>query len=182
MSRPAALSLFLVVVAGSTLPTAGCASVPVVSNEWPPAMPPRGYYELVWEGDAGNREVEPLEEYLAWVVRFYRGSLVAPGWGPSQERLAAGLDASDAMLLAPRLACLGQLVSAEWAKHNERRRITTEMLRTWSRVMAQAKEQGRAIAAVDRLIGDVTALLRGELEPAAIRAERYQEAIATASR
>lgn len=171
MSRLAVLSLCLI--------TVGCASASAASDPWPSGLPPRGFYEAVWEGDPKNREVEPLEEYVTWVVRFYRGSLLAPGWGASQEKLVAGLEADDQLLLAAKLACLGQMVSAEWAKHNERRRITTEMLRTWSRVLVQAKGQGHALASVDRLIVDVSALLKGELEPAAISADRYRETIAS---
>ena len=167
-------------VASFCLAAVGCASVSVEPASWPAGLPPRAYYESTWEAASKDRPAEPFEQYLAWVVRFYRGAGLVPGWTSLQEKLTAGLEPDEAGLLAPRLSCLAQTISAEWARPNEQRRVSSEMLRTWGRFLQQAKGQGKAIAAADRVLADVTAPPRGELEPAAISADRYRDTIATA--
>ena len=153
----------------------GCGSIPVEPAAWPAGLPPRAYYESAWETSGENREIETFEEYLTWVGRFYKGTPVSLGWTGVSEKVLADLDAEEARILAPRLACLGQTVSAEWAKDNAYRRVGTELLRLWVRVLVQAKGAGKALEATDRLLADTVALIRGELEPSSISADRYRD-------
>jgi hypothetical protein len=163
-------------VASFCLITVGCGSIPVEPAGWPAGLPPRAYYESAWEASGENREIETFEEYLTWVGRFYKGTPVSLGWTGVSEKVLADLEPEEARILAPRLACLGQTVSAEWAKDNEYRRVSTEVLRLWVRVLVQAKGHGKALVATDWLLSDTVALIRGELEPAAISADRYHDA------
>lgn len=156
--------------------TIGCSSIPVDPAAWPAGLPPRAYYESAWESSGENREIETFEEYLVWVGRFYKGTPVSLGWSGVSEKLLADLEPDEARILAPRLACLGQTVSAEWAKDNAYRRVGTDLLRLWVRVLVQAKGQGKALVATDRLLDDAVALIRGELEPGEISADRYHDA------
>jgi len=161
------------------LSAAGCVTIPADPASWPQGFPPRAYYQAIWEADGENQEIQSFEEYLTWVGRFYLGTPVSPGWQGIQEKLLADLEIDEVRLLAPRLSCLGQTVSCEWAKDNLTRRLNTPMLRTWVRFLSQAKGQGKAIQAVDRLLIDVAALVRGELEPETISLERYRDLIAS---
>lgn len=154
---------------------AGCAALRPQAPEWPAGLPPRAYFERVHAADPLNARLQPRDEYLLWVRRFYLGWMLAPaGWNATAERLLQDVPPPRYRVLAARLAYLGQLVASEWAKHERARRIDTRMLRVWAAVARRARAAGRLETALDEVIGDVLDLLDGALAPEAIRPARYR--------
>lgn len=154
---------------------AGCAALSPPAPDWPAGLPPRVYFERVHAADPLNSRLQPREEYLLWVRRFYLGWMLAPvGWNAAAERLLEDLPPPRYRVLAARLALLAQLVASEWAKHERARRIDTKMLRVWAAVARRARASGRLGAALDVVIADVIGVLDGELAPEAIRPLRYR--------
>ena len=157
------------------LAASGCASVPTEPAEWPAAIPTRAYYVTVYAGDETNQSVQSLEAYLVWVVRFYHGFGPAEGWKKIEAKLVDGLKPQETMLLEPKMAYLGMLMSGEWAKENTHRRVTTEMLMLWGSVLTRAKAGGNADAVLDRLIADVRGILSNDVKPKEIKTARYAD-------
>lgn len=158
MGRTAAIYVFV-------LGLSGCAS---------PA-PPAGdsYFGRVWSQDARNGEFQSIDQYLAWVASFYEGSPLVPGWKRRQADLCASLDPAEARIAEPQLECLGRLLSSEWAKDNRCRRVGSDLLQLWAAVLREAREEGRLIEGLDAVMGDVRAILSGDLPGAAVTGDRY---------
>lgn len=152
----------------------GCAAVAIDRAEpWPEGIPPRAYYERVWESDPRLRQLQPREQYLAWVLRFYSGGFLVPGWTRRQAEIVADLDPERARLAEPDLAQLGQLISSEWSKDDSIRRISSKTLALWGRVLGEARDADRLTPALDRIRADVRDLVQGALEPSSITLSRY---------
>lgn len=163
----------LVLLAGVVI-LSGCAAVLVDRDEsWPDGVPPRAYYERVWNSDPRLRDLQPREQYLAWVLRFYSGTFLVPGWTRRQAEIVACLTPDQARLAEPDLELLGQVISSEWSKHDSIRRISSRTLAIWGEVLAEARDGGRLTPALDRIRDDVRGLLQGDLEPSAITHSRY---------
>jgi len=91
-----------------------CAALFIDREEaWPEEIPSRAYYERVWESDSRLQQLQPREQYLARVLRFYSGSSGVPGWKLRQAEIAVRLRPEQARLLEPDLELLGQLISSE---------------------------------------------------------------------
>ena len=161
----------------AVLPTA-CASPEYAKGDWPRELPPQSYYARVYEDDARNRNVQPPEQYFTWVVRYYEGYGLAPGWLKNQSTLSSDLGTDEYVLLVPKLSHLAQITSAEWAKHNDVRRIDTQMLTLWGKMLRKAHDAHRLDEAVDRLLSDVRAIVAGRLDAAAITPDRYHDLLA----
>jgi len=167
MPQPLLLVLSVAVMSG------GAALVIDRSEPWPEAVPSRAYYERIWESDARLQRSLPREQYLAWVLRFYSGSFLVPGWRQRQAQIASHLSPEQLRLAEPDLAQLGQLISSEWSKPDPVRRISPQMLAVWGKAMARARDTGRIVPVLEQIRDDVRLLLDGGLEPAAVTAERY---------
>lgn len=174
--RPALCALALAVL------VSGCAGLLRPAEEWPsniPAeiaseIPPRAYFVEAYHRDQSNEQLQSQEEYLKWVLRFYRGWGAAPlGWlGFEQEYLLDASPQSYASMKA-ELQSLGKLVSSEWSKHERVRRIDSRMLLIWSEVLQEAKRQTKEEKSLDFIAQDVVALVSGELSQQAIKRQRY---------
>lgn len=158
----------------------GCAPVrPEGPDGWPPGLPPRSYFERVWEADARNQQVQSFEQYLTWVETFYAGTQIIPGWNRRQADLVEHLSADQARIAGPELASLGQLLASEWAKDNSERRVTSQMLLLWGRVMKGIDGPGMMVSALDTIRGDLRAVLSGDLPREAITLPRYSPFLAS---
>jgi hypothetical protein len=152
----------------------GCAAVLVDHAEaWPEEVPSRAYYERVWESDPRLQQLQPREQYLAWVLRFYSGSFLVPGWKEREAQIAAHLSPEQARLVEPDLAFLGQLISSEWSKPDPARRISSKTLAVWGAVMTSARDRDQIIPVLEQIRGDVRSLLEGGLDPTAVTIARY---------
>jgi hypothetical protein len=143
------------------------------AEAWPEAVPSRAYYERIWESDPRLQQLQPREQYLAWVLRFYSGSFLVPGWKQRQAQIATHLSPEQARLAEPDLALLGQLISSEWSKPDPVRRITSKTLALWGTVLTDARDAGLVVPVLEQIRDDVRSLLEGHLEPTAVTAARY---------
>ena len=150
-------SLVLVVVV-----LAGCVSTSSRSTD--------PLFAQSWNDDLRNRDIQPREQYLEWVDKFYDGTPFVIGWTRRQAELSAsgGLEAQST------LDRLGLLVAAEWAKDNEVRRIDNDLLLRIGAILAEARDKGRLVPVAETLIEDVQALLAGTLDAKKIDAPRYR--------
>ncbi len=153
---------------------AGCA-VPPAATTWPDDLPPRDAFARAWEADPENQKLQALDPYLAWVRLFYAGNAFAPGWAASSLSLLRDLPEDGRRSLAPRLDGLARLLSADWAKDNRRRRVTSDLLALWGAALRRARARQRVPDTVDRIAEDARALLDGALKPDEIAAARYDD-------
>ena len=70
---------------------------------------------------------------------LYKGNLLADGWTRISERtLAAVKSGEKRRALTDQFNALGKLLSREWAKNGDVRKITTTDLRRWNAAMSKA--------------------------------------------
>lgn len=139
-------------------------------------MPSRQAFEQLYEADVQNQTLQSKQEYLTWVIRFYKGWDILPlGWEAIQGAVMAGIDEDHRSVSKAKLTYLGRLIANDWAKHNSVRHIDTKMLSVWGDVIQAAMEQGKGSATIDQITQDVLDLLRETLARQAVQTKRYQE-------
>lgn len=139
-------------------------------------MPSEAFFERVYREDAKNRERQTLEDYMIWVLRFYEGYQINPGWKRVEEQIARDLTQDEYLLLLPKVSHLGQVVCAEWAKSNGTRRISVEHVVIWIDVLKQGKKAKRLEATIERLLSDVEGIVVGRIDSKSIRRADYPDA------
>jgi hypothetical protein len=167
----------LVPVALAALAAVGCAGPRYRAGQWPDDVPPESRFAAVYASDARNRERQDMQEYFDWVLRFYKGNGLVPGWR-AQEQTLAQLMGGEYEEVAEGIRELGRTVAAEWAKHNEVRRIDSDMLMVWGGVLRSAAKEHRAGRVVEQLTADARAVVEGKLAKADIRRHRYADVMA----
>jgi hypothetical protein len=145
---------------------AACAAPPAPAG-WPDGLPPRQAFLDRYEADPANRAAQSARDYLGFVILFYEGNALAPGWRAISRSLA-GMDDG----LSARLETVGAAIAAEWAKDNALRRIDTRHLRVWSAALRPAPTRA---AVLDRILDDVARLLDGRLGRDEVTLARYRE-------
>lgn len=155
--------------------TAACVRAPVDRIAWPDDIPDLEYYERLYDQDLENQAVQSREKYLRWVVRFYQGwKLHQDGWHrTTRDVLHAIEDGPRKDRLRVKMARLGQLISGEWAKNSESRRIRSRELSIWGQALLGYLDRGEEELFVDRVTRDVKALQAEKLDPQEIRLNRY---------
>jgi hypothetical protein len=162
----------------------GCAGLLRPAEDWPSGLPaevvseipPRAYFVEVYHKDRSNEQLQSREEYLIWVLRFYRGWGPAPtGWLGFERQFLRDASPQSHEGLKVGLQSLGKLVSGEWSKHERVRRIDSRMLLIWSDVLQEAKRQAKERESLELIAQDVTALVSRELGQHAIKRQRYLE-------
>jgi len=82
---------------------------------------------------------------------------------------------SDVEVLDGQLGDLGALIGAEWAKHNDVRRIDTRMLALWGSTLQQVQSYDLQIKSIELISDDVSELLAGNLRKEEIVETRYAD-------
>ncbi|MDT8429611.1 MAG: hypothetical protein RQ757_12710 [Pseudomonadales bacterium] len=150
----------------------GCINL----NKWPADIPERALFNAAYEQDIENQQVQSRDEYLTWVLRFYAGwGPMAMGWNDMTLAVMDGLEGELYQEAESKRDFLGLLISAEWAKDNNVRKINTAMLSLWGAVMISVPDATQRIAALDLLIADAQDLLDGELFADQVNDQRYQD-------
>lgn len=151
---------------------AGCAVAPERSD-WPSGLSPLAYYQSLYADDPGNSKHQTWKEYLRWVKAFYLGWGGLRGWNSIREEILADVDAVHQESIRRELEDLGRRISAEWAKAYGQRVINSKMLQVWVDATNEAAERREYVHLLDRVAGDVDALLSGRLDPSMITLSRY---------
>ena len=142
---------------------------------WPEELPELAYFEANYKRDKDNQLVQSEADYLGWVVSFYEGTLVAPvGWLDLQSIVVEMAEPEDRLELSKQLTELGRLISAEWAKENDKRVIDSRLLSLWGSVMQLSDDPQVQTQAILLIKKDVSALLNRQLAPESITDERYE--------
>jgi len=163
----------VLLVIGVAVMSGGAALIIDRADAWPEEVPSRAYYERIWESDSRLQQLQPREQYLARVLRFYSGSPFVPGWARRQAEIAVHLRPEEARLLEPDLELLGRLISSEWSKPDPVRRISPKTLALWEKALTTACERDQVAPLLEQIRGDVRLLLEGALKPAAVTLDRY---------
>jgi len=156
---------------------ASCARAPVERVAWPSGLPPIDHYESVYAEDESNQAVQSRDDYLRWVVRFYKGwRLYQDGWESTTRDVLYGVESkTERKRMKRKMATLGRLISSEWAKNSDNRRIRSRELSIWGQALLKSMNRGAEEELIDQVTRDVNALLSERLEPSDINLERYTE-------
>jgi uncharacterized protein (UPF0147 family) len=110
-------------------------------------------FRSVYEKDVRNKQVQRWDEYWDWIKKFYGGTWLTKGWDHQANKLLAAVtDYEVREQVAAEINRLGKLISGEWAKDNNVRKITTRDVRRWGKEFNQALENekgsGRVLTAL----------------------------------
>ncbi|MES3009030.1 MAG: hypothetical protein V4751_14795 [Pseudomonadota bacterium] len=152
---------------------AACTSARLLEH-WPQELPRQQHFLNIYLDDTANQQVQTDVQYLTWVLRFYEGwELMPTGWQDIEQNMLSNLSPQDHAWVTDRMAELGRLISAEWAKDNSVRRIDSAMLSLWGAVMQADFAAQARIAALTRIHDDVRGLLEGSLAAQTINEQYY---------
>ncbi len=149
-----------------------CAT-PVPATLWPADVPDANGFSEVWGSDPANQPLQTEAEYLSWVLRFYQGFNMVPGWLSMSEQVGMRLNERERSVVAATLQSLGARMAAEWAKDNSVRLVSTRMVSVWRDVLLESLAQEDLPAFLLKLDEDLTAILARELGGDEIVFERY---------
>jgi len=157
------------------LALSGCATNKPQDPNWPNELPPRAYFLDQYQLDLTNKNIQNQEEYLLWVVRFYKGSDLYPnGWHNITQDIVLKLKNSPTIdNVQAKLDRLGLLISEEWAKNNKTRMINSLHVSVWGNALLKSLEQNETLQLIDRVANDVDDLLARRLPVETIAADRY---------
>jgi hypothetical protein len=153
----------------------GCATNKPQEPIWPNELPPRAYFLDQYQQDLTNKKIQDQEEYLSWIVRFYKGSDLYPnGWNNITQDIVFKLKNSPiAENIKVKLDRLGLLISEEWAKNNKTRMISSYHVSVWGNALLKSLEQSETLQLIDRVASDVDDLLARKIPAEIIVADRY---------
>lgn len=153
-----------------------CSTQKLARDEnWPETMPPRSYFAQQYEADEINKKIQTQQEYMTWIVRFYNGwELYGRGWTKMTNELLSQIeDPNEAKEIEPKVARIGRLVSAEWAKKSDTRTIYLRQVSIWGNALLESLDRDQALELVNKVNQDVDDLLAHRIKPAVITADRY---------
>ena len=166
-------SRFLIILA--ILSLQACAGLSGRQSAWPDDLPSRDYFLNSYREDTVNAELQSLDEYLAWVKCFYRGSdLYANGWNSvTGELLLRIKDPESVEDVRQKMQRLGRLIGGEWAKNNQTRIINTRHVSIWGSALLKSLQQGETLAIIGRIDSDVDDLLAYRIAAEVITTDRF---------
>lgn len=154
-----------------------CSSNKIVrqAEAWPSDMPSRTYFLKIYEADDANKKIQTKEEYLTWIVRFYKGwELYRRGWIKMTNELVAQVeDPNQIKEIQYKVDRIGRLVSGEWAKKTDTRTIYLRHVSIWGNALLESLDRNEALPLVNRVNQDVDDLLAHRIKADIITAERY---------
>ncbi len=170
-SKHIMISVFAILIACLS----GCALNKPQDPNWPNELPPRAYFLNQYQQDVTNKNIQSQEEYLSWIVRFYKGSELYPnGWNNITHDILLKLkNTPTADNIQAKLDQLGLLISEEWAKINKTRIINSLHVSVWGNALLKSLELNETLQLIDRVASDVDDLLARKIPAEVIAAERY---------
>lgn len=153
----------------------GCANRQYGENNWPERMPSREYFVSVYEADSDNKAIQPQEEYLMWVLRFYQGwELYRRGWTRMTDELLAQIhNPAEADEIEEKINRIGRLVAGEWAKKSNTRTIYLRHVSVWGNALLESLDRQEELPLINKINRDIDDLLARRLNKEAITPARY---------
>lgn len=143
-------------------------------SRWPAEMAERDYYIDVFNADSENQQWQNQDDYLRWVVRFYRGWALYPrGWKWLTKEVSETVEGEQKVQLAQAMASLGERISSEWSKDGRGRTVNTTHLMIWGDALKLAVKEGRQIELASQISVDVDDLIASRISPEVIDLDRY---------
>lgn len=143
-------------------------------SNWPATIPQQQLFIRAYEGDLQNQPRQSQQEYLEWILSFYKGSLVyQDGWLDIEAMVLLNAATKDRQALHTGLAQLGLIIATEWAKDNEIRLIDSQMLALWGSILQLATSTEQQVLSINTIEQDVMDLLSGGLQGEDIQESRY---------
>lgn len=167
------LKILFFVLAFSVL--AGCASHPPKQAQWPTDIPSHEFFVSVYEDDVENKKTQTVDEYMLWVLRFYKGwELYHNGWTQVTDNSLEGVtDPLLAQEIKLKMDMIGVNIASEWAKAKDDRRIYTRHVVVWGNALIEAIKRGEELKLINRVLKDVNNLVAKKIHMDDIKAERY---------
>ena len=152
-----------------------CAANNVKEPSWPNELPPHDDFLYLYLQDSTNNNIQNLDQYMTWVIRFYQGWELYPnGWNNVTQELLLRINAPDlANEIKEKMDRLGFLISGEWAKNNKTRIINTRHVSIWGNALMKSLEHGETLELIDRITIDVEDLLASRISPEIITEDRF---------
>lgn len=152
-----------------------CVSRPPQQADWPKDIPSRDYFVAQYEADEDNKASEDLNEYLLWVIRFYKGwELYSNGWTKvTQDSLHGVKDPLVAQEIKTKMDLIGQGIASEWPKNKKDRRIFTRHIVVWGNALIEGIKRDQELSLINRVLADVNGLIAYQVAVDDIKAERY---------
>jgi hypothetical protein len=172
LSRQLHRSLILV----SILFLSACSTHLYVAEEnWPSDMPPKRIFIQSYEADASNNTIQTEDEYMLWIVRFYKGwELYRRGWLKMTDELLEQLPNPDETEeVKDKIYHMGIAISAEWAKKSATRTIYLRHVYVWGNALLESIERNDCLNLINKINQDIDDLLEHRIEKDTITAERY---------
>lgn len=165
---------YSIIILSMVLLTA-CVNRPPNASHWPADMPSRDFFVAAFNTDLENKADQKLDDYLLWVVRFYKGwELYRNGWSQVTEDSLIGVtDPALRQEIKTKMDFIGWSIACEWAKSKKDRRILTRHVVVWGNALIESIKRGEELKLINRVVSDVTAILESKIDLDDIKAERY---------
>lgn len=153
----------------------GCSSASKRLASWPSDMPSREFFVAHYESDVENKKEQDVDDYLLWVLRFYKGwELYSNGWSKVTEDSLHGVtNPALALEIRTKMNLIGEGIACEWAKGKKDRRILTRHVVVWGNALIESMKRDQELALINRVLADVNALLANQVALDDVKAERY---------
>ena len=168
---------FYSIVILSLLLLTACASHVPKEDQWPSDMPSRAFFVAAYESDADNKKGQDLDEYLLWVMRFYKGwELYRNGWTQvTSDSLIGVKNPHNAQEIKTKMDLIGSGIASEWAKNKSNRRVLTRHVVVWGNALIESIKRGEPeeMILINRVLSDLNGLLEKNIDLDEVKADRY---------
>jgi hypothetical protein len=96
-------------------------------------------FDKKYAEDKANQILQTKSQYMQSVLSFYEGNWLAKGWRDQSASLIEKVCSPVKAGVEAKLAELGKVIAAEWAKDNSVRKINTGHLQEWGNQLKAAK-------------------------------------------
>lgn len=96
-------------------------------------------FDKTYAEDKANQSLQTKSKYMEFVRSFYEGNWLTQGWEDQSASLLEKVYSPAKAGVKTKLAELGKVIAAEWAKDNRVRKINTVHLQEWGNQLKTAK-------------------------------------------
>ena len=99
-------------------------------------------FKKPYSNDAVNKKKQNWKSYSEWIPKFYDGYLFSAGWTSNANEKIGNLNSES---INQYFNVIGRVVAAEWAKDNSVRRISTNDLSAFAKILSATKSEKELI-------------------------------------